>query len=257
MLRQSRAPAAVRPAVILTRPAAQSARFAAQLHARLGEGFDILCSPLMEPEFPATRLPDGPFEALILTSGTALEALPHLTGFLPPRAFCVGRRTADAARAHGFDAVSADGDAEALLALLLDQRPQGGLLHLHGEEPRGDLVVRLRAAGLRAEGLCVYRQRPRSLAAAVIARLEQPGYVLFPVFSPQSAQSLAEALRVLPRPAAMMQFTAISRATAEPLLRFCLGPVSVAAQPDAGAMLDLLDPPPWDNPCLEAPGSKD
>lgn len=257
MLRQSRAPAVVRPAVILTRPAAQSARFATQLRARLGEGFDILTAPLMAPEFPTTRLPDGPFSALILTSGTALEALPHLTGALPRRAYCVGHRTAEAARALGLDAVSADGDAEALLALLLDQRPEGGLLHLHGEAPRGDLVARLMAAGVAAEGLCVYRQRALPLTQAATARLAQPGPVAFPVFSPQTAEQLVIALASLPRLTAMLHFAAISRATAAPLLRSCLGPVDVAARPEAAAMLDVLDPLPWDKPRLEARGSND
>ena len=114
MIRQSRAPT---PAVLLTRPQAQGARFAAALAEALGE-VRIVTSPLMAPEFLSPRIEARP-EALVFTSETGVEAFrrletPALRGVA--RAWCVGNRTAQAARAAGLRPQSADGDAEALVA---------------------------------------------------------------------------------------------------------------------------------------------
>ena len=52
--------------------------------------------------------------------------------------FAVGARTAEIARGAGYEAQSADGDADDLVRMILGARPAGPLLHLRGESSRGD-----------------------------------------------------------------------------------------------------------------------
>lgn len=253
MVRQSRTP----PVILVTRPAAQAARFAAELRGRIPEA-RIVLSPLIAPDFPGFTLPERRFTAVILTSETTLEALrrqPELRARLPDLAFCVGQRTAEVAAAMGFRPVSADGDAEALLVMILARRPEGPLLHLHGAEPSGNPAPRLTAAGIETLGVVTYRQAPQPLTAEAIAALSRPGVVHLPVFSPQTARVLAGHLAALPGLGARPDFTAISEAAALPLRQF--GPVAVALRPDGPAMMAALCDRIRDTPRLEPEGLSD
>ncbi|MDR0808532.1 MAG: uroporphyrinogen-III synthase [Gemmobacter sp.] len=256
MVRQSRTPPGTPPVILITRPAAQAARFAAALRERIA-GARIVLSPLIAPDFVAFTVPERVFTAVILTSETTLEALRRLPGLrarLPDFAFCVGQRTAAAAAGMGFRPVSADGDAEALLTLILARRPEGPLLHLHGAEPSGTPAPRLTAAGIETLGVVTYRQAPQPLTAEAVAALSGSGVVHLPVFSPQTARVLAGYLAAPPGPAARLDFIAISEAAALPLREF--GPVTVARRPDGPAMMAALCDRIRDNPRLEPEGPR-
>jgi hypothetical protein len=108
--------------------------------------------------------------ALAFTSVNGVAAFARLHGDRDRPVFAVGDRTARAAREAGFaDVASADGDVEALAALILGQaaRLDGAVLHPCALEPAGDLVSPLVAAGLSARRLAVYEtvdrdpERPR------------------------------------------------------------------------------------------------
>ena len=228
MASQSRA-----PRILLTRPADQGARFADDLRNRFGNWIDIAESPLIAPRFVTVALPDGPYAAVIFTSETAVLAAQDLPG-LPRKAFAVGDRTATAARAAGFHTSSANGDAAALIQLLTDANP-GRVLHLHGQDTRGDVVGHLRLAGMQAEGAVVYVQDAQPLTARAQAWLDDGDWpVIAPLFSPRTA-TLFSAARILaplwlanlsPAVDAAATLTAARRVT--------------AAQPDAQAMLDAV-----------------
>lgn len=225
-----------RPLVILTRPAAQSARFAAAITARFG-ALPILISPLMEPEFLAPPVPDRQFSALVLTSQTAVQALAGLQGPLPRLAFCVGDRTAAAAARAGLHAISAQGDAAELIALIQNHQPAPPLLHLRGRDSRGDIATSLTEAGIETLEAVVYDQRPRPLTDEARAALSGTEPVLCPVFSPRTAALLGDAM---PRPHAPLQIAAISAATAAALGRCSLAALEIASRPDAAALLDAM-----------------
>lgn len=225
-----------RPLVILTRPAAQSARFAAALQARFGP-LAVLISPLLMPELLVPPLPDRRFSALILTAQTAVQALAGISAPLPRRAFCVGDRTAEAAQNAGLQAISAHGDAEDLIRLIQAHHPAPPLLHLRGRDSRGEIAARLTAAGLETQEAVVYDQRPHPLTPEAFAALSGPGPVLCPVFSPRTASLLAKAL---PQPHAPLQIAAMSQATATPLLRCAPVAIEIAARPDADALMDAM-----------------
>ncbi|MEH7827716.1 uroporphyrinogen-III synthase [Gemmobacter denitrificans] len=245
MVRQSRA-----PVVILTRPAAQSARFTADLLARW-PGLRVITSPVIAPEFlPLADLP--PVSAVIFTSETGVAAMAQRRADLPDRAYCVGARTAAAAQAAGFDTRSADGDAEALFRLIVTHEPRPGpLLHLCGEDRRGDLAERLTHAGYQAGAQVVYAQRALPLGPQARAALAGADPVLLPVFSPRSARILAQELQA-PAPRAPYGIAAISAAAAAPFASLPPNRLKIAERPDAAAMLDacvaVLNGLPWVEP---------
>ncbi len=218
--------------ILLTRPADQGARFADDLRGRFGTRIEITESPLIAPRMVTAALPDGPFDAVIFTSETAVLATRGLVG-LPRTAFAVGRRTATAAQAAGFDTRSAEGDAAALVAMLTDAAPSR-VLHLHGQDTRGDVVGHLRRAGMMAEGAVVYVQDARPLTARAQDWLRGDQPVIVPLFSPRTASlfSTIPALAPLwlaalsPAVDAAAGFTAARRVT--------------ALRPDAPAMLDAV-----------------
>ncbi|NBZ86709.1 uroporphyrinogen-III synthase [Stagnihabitans tardus] len=213
-----------RALILLTRPAPQSERFAAAL------GLDCLISPLIAPRFLFPAIP--PHEALILTSETGALAA---RGLAPCRAFCVGDRTAATARALGFDATSASGDAEALIALILSA-PVAPLLHLRGREARGEIAARLTAAGVPTAEALAYAQEEQDLTAEAQAALRGQTPVIAPLFSPRSAQILAaEAKRI--GATAPLRVVAMSQAVAQ-AARSLDPSALIAARPDGDSMLE-------------------
>jgi uroporphyrinogen-III synthase len=235
MARQSRA-----PVVLLTRPAPQSQRFAQALQARLSS-VQVVVSPLMQTEWLHPPLPDRTFGALILTSETGAEAAGHLRVAgtpLPETAFCVGPRTTDTARAAGFAAISADGDVHDLAALIRAAHPQGPLLHIRGEDVAGNLAETLTNSGIETHSAILYAQRPCPLSPAALTLLQGEGPVLVPLFSPRSAQILAQALP--PEAKAPLWIVAISQAAATAAPALTPARLAVAPHPDGGNMLQTV-----------------
>lgn len=232
------APQSRRPVILLTRPAVGSSRFAAALLARL-PGTRVVTSPLLAPSFLTPQLPGRDWAGLILTSETAAESARRITAdgtLLPSLAFCVGDRTAEAARALGLTPVSAKGDAEALIALILGHGSKGPLLHLHGRDTRGNIAGRLNSAGIETHSVIAYVQSQQSLSVEATELLASDNPVLAPLFSPRSAEILAAELagRHL---SPTLTIVALSPAVAKAAQQLN-AEVQIAARPDAPAMLD-------------------
>lgn len=234
--------------VLVTRPEPQASRFAAALTARHGAGVQPVVSPLMAARFLTPDLPKGAFEALVLTSETGAEAAGRLKragAALPAKAWCVGDRTAEAAREQGFDTVSARGDAVALAGLLRDRKEPGPLLYLHGRDRAADLGAALADLGGKIVSIAVYEQEEMPLSACAETVLRQSGPVIAPLFSPRSTRLLMAALPAGLR--ADLRCVAISEAARKPLLPALAETAIVAARPDGEAMLDAVScliPPP-------------
>lgn len=181
------------PLVLLTRPLAQSRAFARSLRAAL-PAHEVLIAPLTE----VVALPidgaalDG-IKGLVLTSA---NALPPLAGHLSPGspAFCVGAATGRAARAAGLAVHHAEGDAQSLLKLLLKQRPEGPLLHVHGRDLAFDVARALTAAGIACTGVVGYEAREIPWPPGTAARIAAAPACYAPVFSPRAARLLAARL---------------------------------------------------------------
>ncbi|MBW6507871.1 MAG: uroporphyrinogen-III synthase [Rhodobacteraceae bacterium] len=224
-----------RPVLVLTRPAAQSQRFAAQFAARFGEDWPVLIAPLqqivpLQPAIPATR-------ELIFTSENAVAPLAALSPANGRRAWCVGARTREAAARAGFEAIAGSGDGAALAAMIVAARPSGSLLHACGEHLAFDICATLNLAGIETYSVQVYAQRAQPLSAAARALLAGASPLLVPLFSPRSARLFAGAAKGCRAP---LLIAAISTATAAPCAALLPARVETAARPDAESMLDAL-----------------
>ena len=103
------------PSFLLTRPALAADRFARSLRGRFGAEIRIHVSPLLAPKLLAPPLPAGPFRAVVFTSETGVAGFRRVSADTGLPAWCVGDRTAAAAREAGFETRSAAGDLAALV----------------------------------------------------------------------------------------------------------------------------------------------
>ncbi len=219
----------MRPSLLLTRPASAAARFLADL----GGLAPAEISPLITIVPLAPVWAGDPVESLILTSehGATMAAGMGFPAGLA--AYCIGERTAEAAKAAGFRPIVAGGDADRLVSLILSQPPGGPMLHLHGEHTRGQIATRLRAAGRACAEQVVYRQVEQPLTAAARALLSGPAPVIAPLFSPRTASLLAAQAPF----AAPVHVVAMSDAIRSAAMALGPASVDVAAHPDNTAMI--------------------
>lgn len=221
------------PLVLITRPRGAAERFADELRDAVGP-VEVAIIPMLEIVPVVDSIDLDTVTALIFTSAAGVEVFGRLSEVRDLPAWCVGDRTAEAAREIGLRATSAGGDADALVALMAEARPEGRLLHLSGVHTRGDVAQRLFEAGLRAEARAIYDQVAAHPGSELGAALSHPGMVIAPLFSPRSAGLFAEAAG---RSAARAEIVVLSRAVADALPDGLARDVRIADSPDAPAMI--------------------
>lgn len=224
-----------RPTLLLTRPAAQSRRFAAAFRARFGEDWPMLIAPLQQIVALCPNVPEA--RELIFTSENAVAPLVALAPAAGRRAWCVGPRTAAAAAQAGFQVVVGAGDGVALAKQIIAARPAGPLLLARGAAQAHDLAKLLNSAGIETLSACVYAQEALPPSAASEALLAGSIPLLVPLFSPRSARLFAEAAAGAPAP---LWLAAISEATAQACAEIGAARMQLAAAPDAESMLKAL-----------------
>ena len=188
--------------------------------------------PLVRPFFavaPVAWTPPDPnqFDAVMLTSANALRHGGHdlaRYGRLP--AWCVGEKTAQAARQAGFAEVHVAGPDGAALVAAMERAGLASALHLAGRDVR-----LLPETGLRITRIAVYANVAQPVDLASLGEID---VVL--VHSPRAGQAL-EALI----PAAMRSRIVLVAISAQALAAAGTGwrAAAVAASPDEGAMLAL------------------
>jgi uroporphyrinogen-III synthase len=210
--------------LLLTRPLAQSRAFAARF-----DRLDCVISPLLQIVPILPDLTAREYAGLIFTSVNGVLAAAELLQLTGRKAWCVGTRTAGAARAAGMEAQSAAGAAEDLVALIRAQAA-GPLLHLRGEHSQGDVAAQLSSAGLETDEAIIYQQKALLLTAAARATLAGQRKVILPIFSARTARILSERVGTIHAPVQVIAISdTVARAWARP-------GVIVAATPDAGAV---------------------
>ena len=228
--------------LLLTRPEPQATRFARRLVTTYGDSLRVVISPLMRPRYLQPALPNRPYTALILTSETGAEAARRISAAgkgLPQLAYCVGDRTASVAAACGFQPVSAQGDADALVALIAGRGGTGPLLFLHGAETRGTVAERLNSAGIETDSAVVYDQIACPLTDEARASLTLPDPVLLPLFSPRTARLFADQAQDI-APRAPLWVAALSPAVAAETASLAPERLEIARTPEAESMLLAL-----------------
>lgn len=216
------------PTVLVTRPAEAAERFAQAFRARFGAEWPVVISPLTAIAATGAPVPDA--DVIIFTSerGVVLRGDGRL-------AYCVGARTAAAATAAGFRAITGPGEAAGLCAQILADRPQGRLLHIRGAEAAMTVAAHLSGAGLITQEVIVYRQEDLPLSAEALAILSGDRPILLPLFSPRGAArftACAESAR------APLWVAAISAATAGACAKYQR--LEIASTPDQTGILDAM-----------------
>lgn len=218
----------LRPVVLLTRPEAASARFAAMLPA----GTPVEIAPMQRIDRLPVDPPLLPGRALIFTSRQGVAALGPGQGL----AVCVGDATAQAARDAGYDAVSAGADADAVVALVQRDHADRAFTHVRGRHSRGAVAARLTAAGIPTDTRIVYDQTALPLSGPARALLTGTDPVLVPLFSPRSAELFVAACPEAPMAEVFCLSTAVAEAAAKGRYRL----FTVAGHPTARAMAAAL-----------------
>lgn len=219
------------PTILLTRPQGQSDEFAAALRD-CGLRNVILTSPLLAISATGNGENLGSFSEAIFTSRNALDFVPAK----PKRAWCVGDKTAEKARAKGWDALSVGGNVDDLVKALLEAKPKGPLVHFRGMHSRGALANQLNQAGIEMKSCVVYQQDllPLSQEAAMVLSGSEP--VIVPLFSPRSAGNFAQQG---PYQAPLLG-VAMSQAVLQEMHNFNAEQVMVAPKPTAAAMVECI-----------------
>jgi uroporphyrinogen-III synthase len=203
-------------------------------------GYQPLVEPLFVVEPIAAALPA--FDALAFTSANGVRVFAKMERRRDVPVFCVGERTAEAARDAGFpDVVSAGGDVDTLTRLIgAKLLPKARLLHTGNEDRRGDLSGQLGARGHEARFVATYRATPVEKAGPVLAAhlSGRSGFEAVLVHSPRGANILADFAREAPSRAGL-NVAAISPAAASPL-KSLAERIEIAATPDETALLNAL-----------------
>jgi uroporphyrinogen-III synthase len=248
--------------LLITRPEPDAARTAASLR---GRGHEVLWQPLLriEPVVDA-EFGSGPWAAVLFTSANAVPSVARHRRFkeiagLP--AYTVGRRTHAAAAAAGFGpVVSAEGNVNALAALIASSLPQVNspaagsrsnydlpFLYCAGADRAGDLAGALQSRGLCVETVCVYRAATMAdfapdVRAALVARaIDAVLHYSARTAAAFVAMATAAGIRDL---SIQARHLCLSAQVAAPLAAAGARAIDVASEPNERALFALIAPSP-------------
>ena len=220
--------------LLVTRPEPDASETAARLRAL---DIEAVVDPLLRSVTLTTTLPpaDG-FAALAITSANALRAL-HDRGEIPRLqtlpVYTVGDKSAAVAREMGFaQVVSAEGNADDLVALLAHAGVDGPVLYPTARHQAGDLARALAPHGVMVITAAVYEMEPAQRLAADVAELDG---ALF--YSRRTAETFARLAPEADR--AKPGMLCLSEAVAAPLIAAHFVRISLADHPSEEAMMAL------------------
>jgi uroporphyrinogen-III synthase len=225
--------------VLVTRPKAEGVTFADALTLRFGPKVRPILTPLIAPRFLKPTVLPRDYGAVVFTSAQAVEGARRLGISLPSLAWCVGRKTAAVATAAGFQAKSADGDAETLAQAIRNDPPNGRILYVRGVDTRGNILEKLQSFGIDADVAIVYAQEPQPLTPDARALLASDADLIVPLFSPRTATLYRNALPQDIR--ARIHFATMSATVADALAGLPHAALAIADHPDADSMLDAVE----------------
>ena len=229
--------------LLLTRPEAQSRALAKDIE-EISPATKCLISPLLEIAFCGGLPNISKFQALIFTSINGVQAYAKMGGDRDMHCYCVGARTATAARDIGLKVTSANGTAADIVAVILQElTPSGGpVLHVRGEYSVGDIARHLSEKGFDAEEAVVYQQKTLALSVTARKALQRGEVAGLPVYSPRTAGNLAAMFVENPMWSThSLTALCISENVAAALREANFGHCEVADEPNGAAMLSLIE----------------
>lgn len=218
------------PILLITRPKNDAVRLARAVTLAMGIPVQVVIAPLMRI-VPVAVAGLTDLAHVIFTSANGVAQADDV-----PRsavAWCVGTRTAAAAKEAGFVVKVGGGDAGQLLELLLDAAPQGKIAHIRGKHARGGIAEGLNAAGIDCIDAVAYDQVAEPLNDVALDVLRGDVPIVAPLFSPRTAALL---MKNVPS-GAPLHVVAMSGAVAD-----VVGPitVTVAEKPEGAAMVAAI-----------------
>jgi uroporphyrinogen-III synthase len=205
-------------------------------------GFQPIVAPLLSFQPLDVAFTLHADEALAFTSINGVMRTAALTPERGMTVFAVGDATAAAAVQAGFsNVISAGGDVRTLRQLIGAARLEGGLLHPAADETAGDLVGALRAEGVSARKLAVYRTLsaktlPRPIAEAFKTR----DLVVLLIHSPKAGGIAAALVGRLQISMADVIVLGLSSACVEPFRNIGLRARISASAPTENALMEAL-----------------
>lgn len=226
--------------VLVLRAAEDAARTAEKL---LALDCAAVISPVLEIAATGAAIPCGRFDAVIVTSAKGVEFASDAQSLSGSPLHAVGEKTAEAARALGFDPDIVAGNADAILPPLLERHPSAArFLYLAGRDRQPILEAGLRGAGHEVHTVEVYEARAaQALTAEAISDIAARRVTAALHYSRRSAEiflQLARDAGIVDALSAIQHF-ALSEHVAAPLRKLGMD-APVAAKPDEEHLLSLL-----------------
>ena len=231
----------MKPRVLVTRPEPGASHTAAQLR---DAGFEPVILPLTRIVPLDFVLPEGPFDAVIVTSAQALKAVDP-GRLLHAPVFAVGETTEGSAKSAGFgNVMTARGSVESITALVSESaKPAARLLYLCGKARRPELEATLGAAGFQLTAVETYDAVPVAYSIGEIAaRLGEMPFDAVTLMSARAAE-LFSALADKPDFAPLFSRTktlCLSQRIADALVLQGGWRISVTKKANQGSLLKLL-----------------
>jgi uroporphyrinogen-III synthase len=201
-----------------------------------------IVAPLLRVEALQAELDLRPSEAMAFTSVNGVLRTAALSSERTARIFAVGETTARAARLAGYaDVRSANGDVAALVRLILEDPPRGGVLHPCAVETAGDLVGEIQRGGVQARKIAVYRteveERPPSPVSQSLCAGTLHGVL---IHSPKAGRAAAAAFQGASTCLRRVVAVGLSFACVEPLQASGFKALLAAPSPQESALMDVL-----------------
>ena len=226
-----------RPTLLLTRPQAQSQRFAVDFRARFGDDWPILFAPLTQLKFHDALIDRQGIGDIAFTSQNGVAGFNRLTKDRNLRAWCVGDKTADAARVAGYDTATGPGTAKGLVDRIIADGAVRRILYPRADDIAFDMSKYLKTAGIETVEAIVYSQMPCPPTTDAAALLVGKAPVLLPFFSRRAVDIFRQNY---PETRAPILVAAISATVADATDQMAKAACIVARYPDSDHMLAAL-----------------
>lgn len=229
------------PKIWVTRPQPDAVESAAKLTAL---GFDPIIAPLLDMRVLPPNLPAASgFAAIALTSTNAIRALQELetlTNYMQLPAYCVGARTAHAAKQAGFTQVfSADGALQDLAQLIAQQHSKGPVFYPSAQHVQGDLAAALAPADRLVISANVYEMQPVThLPPQIAAEIAAGNISAVSLYSRRTAETYCTLTSGIAQSHAITALC-LSENVAQPLLEHHFARIGLADYPSEEAMMAL------------------
>ncbi|GGA36224.1 uroporphyrinogen-III synthase [Pelagibacterium lentulum] len=236
-----------RPRLLVTRPQPDADRTAGHLRAL---EIEPIIAPLLRAEPREGTIPDlSAFGALAITSANAARFLAReldgLDGAAPWQlpVFTVGDHSAHEARQAGFtNVISAQGTLNDLAHLIETNRPDGTVFYPAAHHQSGDLAGLLARSGISTRTEVLYEMVAAEALAPEVAETLIRGEVAGILFySRRTAQIFAELCKGddFDPVRRQVECLCVSESCAQPLIDNHFLRISLADDPDHGAMMSL------------------